>query len=342
MTLLWIDGFEGQDADLLYEGKLGTLSYSTATRFGYGQALDVRGSNPYYVQKAITASADVYAGAAFFATNTAGSTSNPQRDLFMFYGDSGATLHIAVSINTSLGIDIKRGSTVVASSAAGVLTALTWFYLEVHGKVADTGGFVNVRLNGGTTDVVSFSGDTKNAGTSTNIDAVRMSGGSSLTNQITLLDDLYICNGLGTVNNGFLGDRRVQTLFPSGAGSTTGLTPTGSATNWQNVDEAPPSATDYNSSPTTGTRDTYAMTDLEAGTSTVLGVRNCVAAHKSDAGAIGLKTATKSGATLSYGSTLTLGTAMTEFSEIQETNPATSAAWSASEVNAVEFGAEVV
>lgn len=343
MTLLWLDGFEGQDHDLLYEGKTGSPTYASAgTRFGYGQLCKVQSANPSYLAKVIAATTDVYMGAAYYLTDTSGGSGTPARDLITFFGDSGATSHITIAINASLGIDIKRGATVIASSVASVVAAITWFYLEVHVKVSDTVGAVNVRLNGSPSDIVSFSGDTKNAGTATTIDTVRVVSAASVSSQVTHIDDLYICDGLGTVNNGFLGDRRVQTLFPAGAGATTGLTPTGSATNWQNVDEAPASSTDYNGSAVTGTRDTYALGDLVSGTSTVHGVRSCVAAHKSDAGAASMKPALKVGTTTAYDATVALSTSMTEFGAIRESSPDTSAAWTAAEVNGMEFGAEVV
>lgn len=328
MTLLWIDGFDAQDWANLYSG---SATPNTTTRFGVGRSIASGGN--VSVTRGITPSTDVYVGFAYRQVTALAST------FLDLLGDASATQHISVAVTATGNIQVLRGATVVATSAANVLPAAQWNYVEAHGRVSDTTGIIEVRVNGDPTIVVTFSGDTKNNGTANLIDGVllRMVGGSN-----TFFDDFYITDGISTGGavSGFQGDVRVQTLYPSGAGTTTGLTPS-AGTNWSNVNEQPPTATAYNGSAVVGTRDTYAMDDLLAGTTAVVGLRATTYWHKSDAGAASMKQALRIGGTVYYNASTALPTSMGPGHAILETNPATSAAFTPAAVSALEFGAEV-
>lgn len=341
MSILFIDGFEGQESTLLYDVASIASYQNTVTRFGGGYAIFMTNQTSE-LKKRFTAATDIYCGFAFRNTVSTGYL------IFNTFGDAGATAHIGISVKADGAIEIRRGAvgatpaaagTLLATSAAGVITLNTWNHFEVHVKVDDTVGVVEVRVNGSTSNIVAFSGDTKNAGTATTVDAVAWYNGAN--GNTTYVDDVYICNGLGSFNNTFIGDCRVATLVPTGAGASTALTPSTGA-NWQNVDEAPASVTDYNGSPTPGARDSYAITDLPGGTSAVKAVRESVAWHKSDAGAASMKPVLRVAGTNYYGATTLLSSGMTMLHEHYDTSPATAAAWTVAEVNAAEIGAEVV
>lgn len=208
-------------------------------------------------------------------------------------------------------------------------------YVEFSATIADSGGVAKVCINGAET--ISYTGDTKNGGTGTTIDKLLLN--CPVANM--RLDDVYVCDGTGATNNTFFGDVRVQTLIPNGAGSSTQFTPTGGA-NYANVAEIPDSLATYNASTATGNRDTYAMADLSAATGPIYGTQNSMVAWKTDAGTGTIKAALKAGASVYYDSTISLGTsASTYVSPVRETNPATSVAWTASDVNGAELGVEV-
>lgn len=331
MALLWFDGFDGQEIGPY--AVTGSFQFNTTTRFTSGACLKGFSGLPF-AKKAFTAASQVFAGAAM---------KSAESGLYIsFYGDSGATQHITVvAALTNHRIEIRRGDaagTLLASSANDVWADNGWFYLESAVTVADSGGTVEVRLNAGTTPVVSYTGDTKNGGTATTIDAVSWGAG----NNTSFIDDVYVTDSTGSSPaNTFLGDVRVVTVFPTGAGSSTGLTPS-TGSNWAAVDDVPPSATDYSGSPTSGARDTYAAGDLPAGASTVYGARLVSYMHKSDAGAKSMKPAIKVGSTVYYGATQALAVSMTRYDDVFLTSPATSSAWTVSEINGAEIGAEVV
>jgi hypothetical protein len=362
MALLYMDGFDLQDTLIRWTtiGYTGSVVYTTATRLGAGKCvtLDVGpaggAGTTIQIVRPITPSAQVYVGAAIQTTLEGGNTNNPTANFFGLCGDNGATGHLYLHRTTSNSIQLCRadpaggsvqfpqGSGVVlATSAVGTLDG-NWHYVEMSATIHDSTGSVTVKVDGAT--VLTFTGDTRNGGTSTDIDTVKFKTGRYVDTPSAMIsiDDLYICNGTGTVNNTFLGDVRVQSLLPNGAGASTQLAVTGAANNHTAAGESPYNNATYNSSATVGQRDTYALSDLAAGTAGVLGVQAVAHMQKSpDAGTASAKVAIKSGATVYYDATRSLGTAVAAYSQVRETDPATSAAWTLAAVNALEAGMEV-
>jgi len=324
MALLFMDGFDVSDAVLKWT-TTGTPTFAVATRFGTGKAMTSGGNN--YV-RAFPASSQVFVGSACWWSVSG------TRTLWTLQGDLGATSHLVLQVTSVGALQVTCGGTVIATSAAGVISLNIWAYVEMSATISDTVGTVEVRVNG--VPVATFTGDTKNAGTNTTFDTLSLAGVAWFGSY----DDLYVCNSTGSVNNTFLGDVRVQTLLPTAAGASTQLTPS-VGSNWDNVNDTPYVSTTYNSDSVSGHRDTYAIGDLLSGTGTIFGVQDNILALRSDAGAASIKAALKSGATVYYDSTVSLITALGVSSAVRETDPATSAAWTPTNVNALEFGAEV-
>lgn len=332
MALLFMDGFDAADFSPGRYSGYSITSTTASTRFSTGKAIFFNATAGPYLQKIFPATNQIFIGYAMYITD-----SNYGASIVTFYGDSGATKHTSVRRVSSTQWGIYRGETQLSLFPAP--TTATWFYLEVTSTISDTVGTVIVRINGVT--VATFNGDTKNGGTNTTIDMVRLGNdGGNYPACAPYIDDLYICDATGSTNNTFLGDVRVQTLVASGAGSSTQWAPTGGA-NYANISDIPDSVASYNSSSTTGERDLYAMNNLLAGTGTVYGIQENLHAWKSDAGVGSLKSVYKVGSTVYDGTTYGLGTSMAWYGAIRETNPATSTAWSTSDINALEAGVEV-
>ena len=328
MTLLFTESF-GVDMNK-WDTNFASRITSPLGRYG-DTGIAQYNDQGFWSIKNITASAQVFAGGAFFTT---GAGNGLGRGL-SFWGDGGATEHLRLWQTSGTVLTLFRADGTSLGTATLPTTINTWYYLEMSGTIADSGGTCVVRINGGT--VINFTGDTKNGGTSTNIDAVRY---GSIGGSVAYWDDIYICNSSGSVNNTFLGEIRVQALLPTGTGSSTQLTPTGSANNWDNVNDIPGVDTTYNGSPTAAQRDTYALADTTL-VGAVAGVQVVSRMRKSDAGAASMKAAVKSGATVAYGTTRTLTATATTYIDQMETDPNTSAAWTTTNVNALELGAEV-
>jgi hypothetical protein len=158
-------------------------------------------------------------------------------------------------------------------------------------------------------------------------------------------DDLYVCSNAGTLNNTNLGDVRISTLLPTGAGNyaqwARGGTDSGS--NWGQVDEATyNSDTDYVQSNTIGQIDTYVYADLPASAQVVKGVVAQYVAKRDDAGARTTQAVVRAASTdaFSPGST-SAASGYQPAQLVMERNPVTGLPWTVSDVNGAEFGYRV-
>ena len=332
MALLFMDGFDAGDTSTKWSIiDSGTVTSSTTTPYGMGRSLELNSTGA--LMRPFTPSSQVTLGFAYHPV-----VSSSDMDITLF-SDNGSSDHIRVSRNTSTGqLEVLRSSTVLATGTTP-LSAGTWYYIEFQGTIADSGGTIKVRLNGASTNEIDFTGDTRNGGTNTTIDAVRIRNISS-TNRF---DNFYLLNSTGTTNTTFLGAMRIHTLVPNGNGAS--LQFTGSdgnqADNYQLVDELPFSASDYVASSVSGQRDTYLFDNLTAGFHQVAALQSNVVAQKNTAGAVLLKSALRSSGTVYYGASRSLGTSSQTYSDIFETSPATSLGWTSAEINNLEGGMEI-
>lgn len=329
MTLLFL---EGAGVDMTNWDASSCSRSATAGRYG-DVGIISHSDTANTVLKRFTPSAQVFVGVAQLCV-TAGP--NGGNRIISVWGDSGVTEHVRLwlpSINEARISRLDGTQLATYTIPGGVQNK--WMYWEMSASIADAGGTVTVRLNG--TQVMTFTGDTKNGGTSTNIDQVSFTGTGGSTSSFT--DDIYICNALGSAPwNGFVGEIRVLSSLPTGVGASTQLTPTGSANNWDNANDTGTDTT-YNGSATPGLRDTYAMADIST-TGSVLGVQVTSRMLKTDAGIGSMKPAIKSGATLAYGTTRVLAASAVTYQEVLETDPNTGTAWTLAAINALEVGAE--
>lgn len=264
------------------------------------------------------------------------------RELLRFFDT--AVLHLTFAITSAGTIEVFRGAaggTLIATSTS-VLSAGTTYYLEFYVTIDDSVGVAKLRVNEVLDATLNFSGDTRNAGNAT-ANVITYQSSLSATGWTTDQDDLYICDGTvgdsDQPNNDFLGDIRVESLLPSGAGATTQFTPS-AGSNFQNVDDAAPNSdTDYNSTATIGNEDTFAMGNLATATGVVQGVELINYARKLDAGSSVLAPVLRQSGVDYVGSDDALGTGYTyQSDQVYDVNPATGLPFTISEVNALEAG----
>ena len=330
MALIFVEGFDTQDMNLKWNG---------ATPTGYGGGRLGTGSTAFFNGLMQTKLLFTQLSQMFIGWAETSSLSSGFGHGMVIRGDSGATAHLSIIYGVS-GVTLTAGffGAVLASAQLSMLPN-TWYYFEAWVVLATSGGRCQVRVNG--TQVIDFTGNTMNGGTNTTVDSFQI--GTTNSSITDVYDDIYVCDATGTTNNTFLGDVRIQTLRPTANGTSTQLTPTGSVNNWQNTSDAPDVPTTYNSSSVSGNRDTYTMADLVASTGTVFGTQDNIHAYKTDAGAISIKPALLSGASLTYGSNALLSTASAQwYSKVHDTDPNTGLAWTPAGLNAAELGAEVV
>jgi hypothetical protein len=272
-----------------------------------------------------------------------------QANDFMSYVDTAGTLQIFVWVNASGFIEVRRtsstGTLLATSSGHAPITINNWYHILTRVVLSSTAGSVDIRLND--VPVLSFSGVTSSL--TSNVAKVTISGKGGFNNG--WYDDFYVNDGVdatatqGAANNTYLGDLKVQSLYPTGVGDTTGWTPNTAVANWTTVDETPPNTTDFNFAvaTSTGTRDLYNLTDLVGTIAAVLAIRVGLYAQKSDAGAGLIKPVIKeTGGTITSQASQGLNTTYAAiWGDPLYVKPSNGAAWTATDVNALQAGVEV-
>lgn len=331
MALLYIDGFDAGDCNT--KGYAGTWQASNNTspntRFNSGRWAGV--TNTTVSRTFVPSITKIYTGVAL-AASVMDSGSRPR---ILIGGDGGSTVHLGVGLNNNSVVLFRGNFTTYLTGATAVFAANTFYYIEISATIHDTTGTCEVKVNGAT--VINFTGDTRNGG-GTNIDTVSF---LSYGGYYTYVDDFYIADDSGAAPyNTFLGDIRIHTLSPDGAGSSTQMTPSSGA-NYTTVDELPYSGTDYVRG-SAGQVDLYTTSNLPAGVGTIFGVQANAIVKKTDAGNLSGRTKIKSGTTTSNGSTAALGTSDITLTDTRQVNPDTSVAWTSGDVNSIEIGMEAV
>lgn len=260
--------------------------------------------------------------------------------ILQFVDAAGPSAQCSVSLDADGTINLRQGyvSTQLASSSPRKLLPNIWQYIEVKATIHNLTGLIEVRVGG----VVwaTYTGNTR--ATSNNYaNRIRLNDGFNAT-LTTDWDDLYICDGQGSVNNDYLGEGRVDSVLPSGVGTYSEWTPS-AGLNYQNVDENPANDdADYNSSATAGQRDSYGMADIGAVSGVVKGVAVRMTVGKDDLGSRNVQSLVRSGSTDAVGASQGLIEGYRMYNQIVEQDPATSAPWTVAGVNAAEFGIKLV
>jgi hypothetical protein len=247
----------------------------------------------------------------------------PQARLFI---NGDGSMQVTLSINGGASVTSAKFSLSNRPLVNGV-----WYFIEI-GVVVSGGNTItcDVFVN----DVHLLVAFSNNFGAFTNSNWNRVWFTASSAGAGSSLGDLYINK------SGFYGDGYVLVLRPDSAGNYTQWTSSTANPNWQNVDEYPPSAAAYNSSANIGDKDTYGLTDLPAGYTTIKAVQADVWAEKDNTGAAGFKALWRSGGVDSLGTQefFPQSGAYEYFREGNELSPFSGAAWTFAELNAIEFG----
>jgi hypothetical protein len=344
MGLVWIDPMDDNSTFSQLSGSF------VAARNGNGLSWP-GGTGGNHGFRISTTPTGVTGGVAWYTFGVAvkfGSIANPARSFMTMQGGNGQIQH-AIRANPDGSLQAFRANTTSfpipgALSAAGLVQANQWFYLEVKGTSHATAGAMTVRVNN--TVVFSVAG-TNTQGTvnqDTTIGEITV-GVLSGSNNPTTVDDVYVCGGAADTTDPFLGDLVVETLYPNGNGAVNQwLGSDGNTTdNYLLVDEVgSPSTTDYVADSVPGHQDLYAMGDLVTINATVLAVEHYVYLRKMDSGAASFKILNRGGGgTITKSAALTPTTSSDTYAYPLLLNPDTGAAWTVAEVNALQSGVEI-
>ncbi len=257
----------------------------------------------------------------------------------------GSGYHFTLQISSVGSLAAVRGdyqSVTLAESAGGIITANTWYGIKVKLLISDTVGIVQVYVNDNLISALDLSNqDTRQGGAGT-WNGFQWNGSNNNSTNVDLTD-LLIMDGSGSANNAILPDQRVEWInAQAGNGANVGLTPSSGTDHGAMVDDSPSSDGDgtYNFSSTPGNKDTYALGNLVS-TGTVRGAVYKAMARKTDSGTRGLTPVVRISGTDYDLTNQNVGLVYQSVNEMKETSPATSVAWTVSEINAMETGGKV-
>lgn len=297
----------------------GNVSADGSGPFNYGRSCQV----PYGLGRTIPARSAIWFQSHFWLTSA------PNGDRSYVLQDSG-TQQVGVTFTSDLRctIQVPGGN---FSSALPVMTFNAWYFIQIRVFIADSGGTVDVYVNG--TLKHSYVGDTKTTANNTVNQWALFNCGSNRYANVLLYDET------GSAPNAKTPETRIFADLPQNAGAATGFTPSAGA-NWQCVDEQPNDGdTTYVSAAAATVDDTYSYPAAIPGGSIVYAVMVELVARKDDAGLNDLDSLIRSGGTTyAAGDTFGLTATYQRYRSVATVDPATGAAWSVSAANTAEVG----
>lgn len=257
-----------------------------------------------------------------------------QNGIYFYFRHGGSQiLHFGID---SMGrIWMKDSTSTLIGTSDPCVKFRRWNYIEIKATFHDTTGSVEVRVNGGTTAVLS--------GTSLDT-AVSHNHCDNIQWQFrdtTQWDDIYIIDPATAGINDFIGPAIIRRLSPSADTATADFTPSAGIDNYAVVDDARADDTDYVYSTTVTDDDLYDYANLPAEVDAVKAVA-IVTSFYTTGGSQAKRFAalTKSGAAAieETGLAASISDLWQDAIHITETDPNTSSPWTVSGLNAAKFG----
>ncbi len=281
--------------------------------------------------KPLTSQASWYLGVAWYV----GSVTAGVRILSIL---DGTTPQVFIVTDAANRIQVTRNGTVLATSVQALSPGI-FYYVEL-GVTIGTAGTYQVRVNGATW--ISGAGNTQATGNAT-ADTVGIGSQNSTNGAATLYyGDFYACDGTGSKNNSFLGDVRVDVIFPNANGDVNQWTASGAGSNYACVDQTNEDGdTTYVTDANVGDYDFYKFGPLPSAPQTVYGVQTVLVARKDDAGIREIAPSWRSGGVNHDGTAQAVGSAYSMLIEMDETNPASGVAWAPSDLASGTYQAGV-
>lgn len=339
MALLFCDGYDHYATAQVVSGQKwdavsnATISATYARSGGQG----ARVTNGYLNKNVPTASTYIIGTAIKGASY--GSANSPVLSF-----QDGTTVQVSINVNPAGSITVNRNGTLLAT-ATPTLPAGQYRYLEAKAFIDPTVGTVTVRLDG--VVIISFTGNTRTTSLS-QINNVTL--GSVSLNTEFWYDDTYVCdtttpNSVGNNNSDFLGDVKVNAIYPNAAGAFTQYTRGGTNTgnDYSQVNEVTPPDEDttYIVDSTVNDRDSFKFPSLTV-VGAIFGAVVWSRARKDDASVRTLANVARSGAVDTVGTSYNLAAAYQYYGTVFELDPATNALWTPAGINLAEFGVKTI
>jgi len=333
MVLLLTDGF-----DYVISGELigtkwpqGSINLDTESPGRQGGRCLKLGDDNYYLRYNIIpylTDHSLIIGCAIYANNWASGTGYSS-GIIKF---SNGSYDIVLNTTTAGTIRVSRYSGWIYETEP-VLKTGVWHYLEAKCRIHNTNGILEVRIDGRT--VIDITGDVC-YGSVEQTHYVDLKGKYATDSRPTWFDDVYVLTDSGEAPTDFLGDCKVDTIYPSGVGTHAEMTPS-SGENYECVDEVILDDTDYVCfSGENGLRDCYDFQDV-SGETTIHGItvmRGCLL----ETGNVYSRPLLNVYGNLYSGEEEVIGGTLGYDNKIYVTDPESGEVWTNEKINKYEFG----
>lgn len=237
-------------------------------------------------------------------------------------------------------------ATLLAKTLPDTFSAGRWFWLEIGWKPGYTDGAIEIRVN--TVPQLVLNNIRLSDGSLilpatlpgfTNF-SYNINRGQSGWSNDWRIDDTYLNDNTGSINNSFLGNVRAKYMALVGDASPIQWTIGGSspaATNWQSASNPNMNDTSYVYTSTIGHQDLYSI-DPNLNTPLVHGLEVCGAYRQDDATQRFVENAIESNGVLVTGDTWAINQSYTFYYDVYELNPDTGLQFTGAEANAVNVG----
>jgi hypothetical protein len=344
MTLRFVEGFEVDRSTGYHARKYASASsmdtYGTGRLHGF--ALTTSSAN--WTTRSLGSQNTWTIGIGMLHFNATVSASTTPQIIIRRGVNEQLRLEFEKGVGNTFHFKVMRGSTSLGVTSD--FTALNWHYFEFEVTIDPVNGAFEFRENGLVDLIDAGPVNTADDGVA-GADVFDW----QINNSNFRVDDIYILDDQGSINNTFLGDSVVEGRLPTGDGFLSQWTPVDPAgAHWANLDDAAafpePGTTSNNSIIETSTISNIDLLTFSALTFITgqIHVVQLMAHAKLDvAGTRTARHKIRSGGSNFDGSSFVVNsTAFQTFFDLVETDPNTGVKWTIANLNAAEFGVELV
>lgn len=318
---------------------------SSPGRGGFGKCLGFQNlaAGQTYVQAGLAAPINQITTG--FAINFGGTSPGVTINMVDVLAGGGSQCRWVFNPNAGT-ITFVNGAGQSIGTALNSISVNGWYFVEFQNKIGTTNGTAALRING--QSIPSFPDLTNintQATSNNSVSSIQVYNSGLTGGPNVLFDDWYVADGTTGPGsypaNSFLGDLRTDTVFPVANASVQWTPLTGS--NYQMVNNPTfDGDSAYNYAQTAGYQDSFTFQTLDADVNQVVGVQVTIAIRKEDAGARTVAPVLVIGGTTYRGTAVSVDVSYLYITYLWPINPATSASWTASDVNGLAAGYVVV
>lgn len=311
---------------------------------GYGLYTQLSGGSTNYggirllLPYTITSGTTLGIGMHLYMVNLPASISHPLGN-FLTYSPASGSMDRCWKIGSDGKLNWSNGigwGSVQATSTE-IFSASTLYHVELKVYFHASAGTIEARVNGQVW--LSATGlNTLGSTTKSHIGFWTGNGSGYFDGNWSYIDNLYIWDGTGGVNNDFLGERIIETLFPNADTAQADWSLSTGSNGYNLLNDVPDNpSTNYIEATTVDDQSTFDMGSLVSPGLGIAAVQVNARARKTNAGASKIKFGVVAGSTESLSGDFEPALDQTQpFHKVFDVNPDTSAAWEVAEVNAAQ------